>query len=104
MSTIPNGRYAITFNSGVTRFFEVNTPTEGKWSGYTFLSIQASDDLHPVRDREKRTAVLNMIRKDPQTASALYGQKIGRCGICHKTLTDETSRAYGIGPVCREKF
>lgn len=34
-------------------------------------------------------------------AMKLYGQKIGRCGHCGLRLTDEVSRAYGIGPICR---
>jgi len=34
----------------------------------------------------------------------LYGTELGECGVCGRTLTDEKSRAYGIGPVCRERF
>lgn len=101
---ILDGHYAYTFNNGVTRFFKVNTPTKGKWAGRTFLEIQASDDYYPVRDAAKRTATLAAIARDPEAASALYGQKIGRCGVCSRTLTDETSRARGIGPVCADKF
>ena len=37
-------------------------------------------------------------------AQVLFGREIGRCGVCGKTLTDETSRALGIGPVCRDGF
>ncbi len=39
----------------------------------------------------------------PETAMALYGQTLGYCGRCGRSLTDETSRALGIGPVCRNK-
>jgi len=29
-----------------------------------------------------------------------YGRQIGRCCLCHRTLTDLPSRQAGIGPVC----
>jgi hypothetical protein len=32
-----------------------------------------------------------------------YGMLIGKCGVCGRTLTDEESRANGIGPVCAER-
>lgn len=101
---IPDGRYAITFNNGVTRFFKVNTPVTGRWAGRTFLEIQAGDDTFPVKDYAKRTAVLANIAADPAKASAHYGHKIGACGVCGRTLTNEESRAVGIGPVCAAKF
>jgi hypothetical protein len=33
-------------------------------------------------------------------AQVLYGQQIGRCGVCNRTLTDQVSRDRGIGPHC----
>lgn len=33
-------------------------------------------------------------------ARILFGMELGRCGCCGRTLTDETSRARGIGPTC----
>lgn len=48
--------------------------------------------------------VVALSPEELRAAKVLFGQEIGRCGVCGKTLTDETSRAYGIGPVCREGF
>jgi hypothetical protein len=31
-----------------------------------------------------------------------FGKEIGQCGHCRKQLTDEVSREFGIGPVCRK--
>lgn len=45
---------------------------------------------------------INEIWSDPAKAKATYGQIIGKCGHCHKRLTDETSRKRGIGPDCWE--
>lgn len=99
---VPAGRYAVVIDS-VTKFFKVDRPTEGKWAGYTFLKIQASDELYPVRDRDTKRQVLELIAQDPKEAMLRYGREIGACGHCGRTLTDEQSRAYGIGPICRGK-
>jgi hypothetical protein len=97
------GRYAIQWD-GVVKFYKVDKPTEGRWAGYTFVSVQASDDLYPVRNKTQRQEILSLIARDPKAAMLLYGQEIGSCGHCGRTLTDETSRAFGVGPVCREKL
>jgi hypothetical protein len=85
----------------VTKFYRVNTPTKGRWAGCSFLNVQASSDFHPIRNQGERNAILAQIAKDPITAKALYGQELGQCGHCNRTLTDELSRELGIGPVCR---
>lgn len=48
--------------------------------------------------------VAEMSEAELKAAQVLFGQEIGRCGCCGKSLTDETSRALGIGPVCRDGF
>lgn len=101
-ASVPEGRYAIRNDEGVVKFYEVDKPEQGRWAGYTFVSVRASDERHPIRNRESRNAILEAIAEDPQAASSLFGQELGVCGVCGRTLTDETSRAYGIGPVCRE--
>jgi hypothetical protein len=100
---VPEGRYAIKEADDVTRFYRIDKPTEGRWAGRVFVSIQASDELHPVRDPRRRYDIISNIALDPAAATRLYGREIGSCGVCGRTLTDETSREYGIGPVCREK-
>jgi hypothetical protein len=35
------------------------------------------------------------------TYQANYGRFTGRCGCCHRHLTDPTSKLHGIGPECR---
>lgn len=102
MARIADGHYALTFSNDVTRFFKVSSPTKGKWAGRTFVDMQAGDEYYPVRDAAKRTTVLRLISADPLAALAHYGHKIGRCGICNRTLTNEESRARGIGPVCAD--
>lgn len=102
----PPGRYAILADPDGDQedilFFKVDVPTEGRWNGYVFVSRQASDDLYPVKARVFREQYINsIIRQGWKDCLLRYGQKIGKCGHCGRTLTNEESRAYGIGPVCR---
>lgn len=40
----------------------------------------------------------------PLEEAAAFGRLYGWCIVCGRTLTDETSIAAGIGPVCRGRF
>ena len=100
---VADGRYAIAMD-GKLRFFRVNTPTEGRWAKMTFVNeVFGGGRRDPVRNRQFRQTVLQAISADPD-ALARYGQELGECGVCGRELTDEQSRAIGIGPVCREKL
>lgn len=107
---VADGRYAVDSstigdgNDSGIRFYRVRTPEEGKWAGFTFVDAQASDDLHPIRNRAHRSQILKAIAADPIECLQRYGHELGCCGVCARTLTDETSRAIGIGPVCRERM
>lgn len=45
-----------------------------------------------------------VLTEDVAGALATYGREIGRCGVCHRSLTDEESRSVGLGPVCASKI
>jgi hypothetical protein len=94
---VEDGHYALDVpGDSMTGFFRVNT-----WRGTRYLDQQASDEFYPVKgDRRTEAVVAALIEAGPE-ARARYGQLIGKCGICNRTLTDETSRSIGIGPVCR---
>lgn len=47
---------------------------------------------------------LRAIMAGPEPWSRLFGQQIGHCGICGKTLTDDISRSDGFGPECIKKI
>ena len=101
---VPAGRYAVTGNDNQTVFVKVDRPTEGQWAGRIFVKIQAGDDLHRT-SRTTADALLGKIAADGVQAAMLrYGREIGSCGHCGRTLTNEESRAAGIGPVCRDKM
>ena len=98
---VSDGRYAVE-HQGVLKFYKVNTPTDGRWAGFTFVDVYASDERHAIRNRATRNEILALIAVDETGAAQRYGQEIGKCGRCGRTLTDETSRARGIGPDCAE--
>lgn len=102
--TVPAGRYAIEMD-GTLKFYVVDRPTEGHWAGYTFVKVQASDETFPIKNRAMRQAILDRIDEvGVEEAMLRYGREIGRCGHCGRTLTNEESRARGIGPVCAGKM
>lgn len=103
---VPTGYYAIDSLTGNNDldFFKVDCPTEGKWAGYTFVKrvVGGHPDL-PVRKGEVHTVLRAILRAQVQEAALRYGKEIGQCCRCNRHLTDETSRAMGIGPECVKK-
>ena len=91
--------------AGKESFFRVSKPDENsRWHGYTFLAIQASDDFYSIKDKQRRDAIYAEILKDPINAMNEYGIRLGRCGVCNRTLTDRDSRLRGIGPICAARL
>ena len=101
---VPQGYYAVASATGNNDldFYRVDRPTEGKWAGRVFVKrvIGGHGDT-PVRGKERGEALARIEAAGAQEAALLYGQEIGRCCRCNRSLTDETSRAYGKGPDCR---
>lgn len=95
------GRYALA-TDGVVHFYQVQRPTEGKYVGRTFLQEQHSDSHTRVMG-PAAASVLRRIEADPKAATILYGQELGVCGKCGRTLTSEWRRE-GIGPICSQSF
>lgn len=96
---VEDGRYAVE-EDGVLKFFKVKN---GNRAGFVFLDIQASDDWHSIRDLGRIRRIVALIAQDANAAMIRYGHELGECGRCGRTLTDEASRAAGIGPVCASK-
>lgn len=91
--SFPFGSYAVENAEGELRFYVLNDKG---------LFVQASDELHPVPGPALATVVA-VIAANPLEACIRYGLEFKRCGRCGRGLTDENSRAAGIGPVCATK-
>jgi hypothetical protein len=99
---IPRGSYAINTEDEPSRindltFFKLWIGERGGWKLY----VLASDSEYPAANP---VAALDKIAKDPKTAAENFGLHIGKCGICGRTLTNDESRARGIGPICAGKW
>lgn len=98
---VPAGRYAIRTEDDI-KFYQIDRPTQGKWAGYVFLKVQASDDTYPIRNHAEKARIIAEIAKDVMGALKLYGTELGVCGRCGRTLTSKF-RELGIGPECIKK-
>lgn len=107
LDAVPEGRYAVD-HDGQLRFYKVDKPTEGRWKGYTFIKEGVGgwhNDLvwHRMAFDRREAAAEAIIAAGYAKAGERYGQEVGECYACGRTLTDEQSRLDGIGPVCKGK-
>jgi Family of unknown function (DUF6011) len=95
---VPEGRYAIDWGTDGAEDIKFYQIKQGK------LYAQASAELWPINNLDQVNKALEVIKADPKGASILYGLKLGVCGICGRTLTNQESRDLGIGPICAKKM
>jgi Family of unknown function (DUF6011) len=96
---VADGYYAVE-RGETLYFYRVVTKIDGRWAGRQFVNRFRSDDLLPVTRREQED-VRALIAADAEMARMRFAAELTRCYQCGKMLTDELSRALGIGPVCR---
>lgn len=96
------GRFAIVVD-GTTKFLRIKKITAGRWAGRVFVDSQASDDYYPVKAPATLLAYLSAVLANPEAAAKLYSDELDRCNMCDRTLTNDESRARGIGPECWAK-
>lgn len=104
--TVPVGRYALRNEGGSAndiQFIHVERPTKGQYAGKTFVKRQLGPNLDRIPMAQQLT-LLTRIATDIQGAMRLYGLELGICGNCGLPLTNEVSREYGIGPICRKNM
>lgn len=89
----PEGRYAVHTDEGHYAFYNV---TERG------VFLQLSDSLNAMPEIIEQ-AIIAKIMTDVAEAARAYGRELGQCW-CGRTLTNEVSRKYGIGPVCRKNM
>jgi Family of unknown function (DUF6011) len=100
------GYYSVTIpvpsenNEMLVRFYRV---TKRRNSDYKTFSRMSSDRPIAIDPIEAKLAAA-VINAAPQLAMSAYGKLIGHCGCCGRALTDEESRARGIGPECIKKY
>ena len=110
-SGVDDGYYAVAAVAGDNdlSFARIGTTDQGQRFMRRIVGgdTESNDHLAP-RKVEVRAApsldwckaMLDAIKLDATGAAQAYGRNIGRCGLCHRRLTDKASREQGIGPVC----
>lgn len=100
---VADGRYAIDpvekDGKNKTVFYRVKNNR-----GYVNVSRYSSDSEIPIRGTEARSVLERILLAGTQQALLRFGREIHRCGHCGRQLTDDESRAAGIGPICASKF
>lgn len=103
---VPAGHYAtksLTGNQDYD-FWRVDRPAEGQWAGRTFVKrVIGGKPNSPVRGRTMFAALEAILAEGVDACGTRYGTELGQCRKCNRHLTDETSRALGIGPDCRSQ-
>ena len=101
--TLPDGYYAIV-TDGKTHFYRMSTYKNRDGQERRKMQEQASDELHYVR-WPNAIHIQDLINAAGVAESQkLYADELGQCYICGRTLTDDESRARGIGPTCAKKI
>lgn len=91
---IREGRYAFTPDGGTTTEFYRVTRT-GR------IKVWTAGGEWPYNG--KLNAALTWIAANPREAAALFGQLTETCGRCGRELSNDDSRALGLGPDCAAK-
>ena len=124
----PDGYFAVRLDDNDPyRFLRIKRPmprkgVRTKHLGCIKVQSQHSDDLKPVMIYRPLDALetqpqellwisnpalekhLILVLVDPMGAGLAYGRELGQCCICGRTLTDERSRHYAIGPECEKGY
>lgn len=103
LADVDEGRYAVG-TEAEARFYQVKISQHGNkymmighangaGVGWTFLPVEKG-----------AIAAAEKIAADPKQAMLNFGHWLGECGNCGRALTNDESRAAGIGPICRAKL
>lgn len=98
-------RFAVDTDAGAVNtlaFWRISPSRDGKM----FYLNQVIGGQGPVKVRMSPEAMIAIAEKiiaaGPIEAMIRYGLELGQCGHCGRQLTNDISRAAGIGPHCRK--
>lgn len=97
---------AISVAGSASNFTGHLNVTDGRpfGSNVYFGRIDLAGKPNPaLSQRAAIIAALTTLNADPEGALVQFGRITGSCGICGRELTDATSIARGVGPICAAK-
>lgn len=112
---LPVGRThaAVDNESGGVTFliFERPPDNNAKWGGWVFVKQQQGPTMVKIGSQRpgesyvgQWPSLIDKVLDDPMAAVVRYGLELGVCGVCGLPLTNDESRAKGIGPICEGKL
>lgn len=102
---VPSGYYAVPdWTKNQTYKFLRVKEGKGDWEGRIFVDevIGGHPDA-PIRGRLAVKALNAILAFGVEEAGIAYGTELHHCSECNRHLTDDMSRALGVGPECRTK-
>lgn len=99
---VPKGYYAVATEKGATNALAFYRVTVSEDERVRWVAHQVSGTFQSL-PKAQAESVLWKIVEDPREAKLAYGRELGFCGECGRPLTNDESRAYGMGPICRSK-
>jgi hypothetical protein len=104
--SIKPGKYALQSEDETIRFYQVHRLMD---DGRGNRRMDVSELTGAPGDFRRRRLlrvykILSAIHENPTEAFALFGQKVGQCGVCSSPLTNERTRERGIGDICYDKL
>lgn len=85
-------------------FWRVDRPDEGTYAGKTFVKRVIGGKPSVNVNRPTKFAALEAILTEGiDVCGQRYGVELGQCRRCNRHLTDQVSRAAGIGPDCANR-
>jgi hypothetical protein len=96
---IEAGRYAIDNNEGTLAFYRV----AAKDGRNTAVYVYASDEQRKLPAKAAAGVLRKLAAIDLEAAGVRFGQETRKCRKCGKRLTQEHTRAAGIGDECASK-
>lgn len=103
---VPDGFYALESRTGTNDLDFIVVVTRRGSKRYVNRYLGGQGQVH-LRSSEQRAFAQRLSELDTtqlHVLRTLFGIELGRCCRCGRELTDETSRALGIGPECRSKL
>lgn len=96
---IEAGRYAIDNNESTLAFYRV----AAKDGRNTAVFVYSSDEQRKLPAKAAAGVLRKLAEVDLEAAGVRFGQETRKCRKCGKRLTQEHTRAAGIGDECASK-
>lgn len=105
LATLPPANYALPRRADPDAwdFFQVREARSGRRYVVQLLGSPGSWNRRRL-DVRLQLAAARAVASDVRAAALAYSERHGRCAGCDAKLSDPTSIALSMGPVCRKKF